>query len=66
MKMKKSKMVKMIGKIIIGVLEVGVIVGIIALIENLVQWLCADTGRYLLGLIIGIYAIYKMLKKELG
>ena len=64
--MKRSKMVKIIGKIIIGVLEAGVIIGIIALIENLVQWLCADTGRYLLGLIIGIYAIYKMLKKELG
>ena len=64
--MKRSKMVKIIGKIIIGALEVGVIAGIIALIENLVQWLCADTGRYLLGLIIGIYAIYKMLKKELG
>lgn len=66
MKMKKSKMAKIIGKIIIGVLGAGVIVGIIALIENLVQWLCADAGRYLLGLIIGVYAIYKMLKKELG
>ena len=64
--MKKNKIVMIIGKIIIGVLEAGVIIGIIALIENLVQWLCADTGRYLLGLIIGIYVIYKMLKKELG
>ena len=64
--MKKNKIVTIIGEIIIGVLEAGVIVGTIALIENLVQWLCADTGRYLLGLIIGVYAIYKMLKKELG
>ena len=64
--MKKNKIVMIIGKIIIGVLEAGVIVGVIALIENLVQWLCADAGRYLLGLIIGVYAIYKMLKKELG
>lgn len=59
-------MVKMIKIIATGVVETGIIIGIMTLLGNLVEWLCADTGRYLLGLIIGVHAIYKMLKKELG
>ena len=42
------------------------ILGIIALLGWLVEWLCADVGRYMLGLGIFIYILYRMFKSEFG
>ena len=52
-------------KTILGSLVLGsVLVGIIAVVGSLVEWLCADAGRYILGLLIASYGVYKCFKAE--
>lgn len=54
-------------KTILGSLVLGsVLVGIVAIIGSLVEWLCADAGRYILGLVIISYGVYKCFKAEFG
>ena len=42
-----------------------IILGVIALVNLLAEWLCADAGRYMLGIGIFSYIAYRMLKDEL-
>lgn len=58
----KRNVKRIIGSIIL----VGVILGAISLIGNIINWLCADMGRYGLGLVIMGYVAYRMIKKEFG
>lgn len=54
-------------KFMLQVLVLGsVILGIITLLGWLVEWLCVDMGRYMLGLGIFIYILYRMFKSEFG
>ena len=58
-----KKFVKtIIGSVVLG----GLVLGVIASFGWLVNWLCADSGRFVLGMIIGIYGIYRMFKAEFG
>lgn len=54
-------------KTILGSLVLGsILVGVIAIVGSLVEWLCADTGRYMLGLAIIGYGVYRCFKAEFG
>lgn len=41
-----------------------IVLGVIALINLLIEWLCADVGRYMLGMGILIYILYRFFKSE--
>lgn len=43
-----------------------IILGVIALINLLTEWLCADAGRYMLGVGILVYVLYRFFKLEFG
>ena len=52
---------------ILGALALGaILVGIIALVGAMVEWFCADGGRYMLGLGIMGYVLYRCFKAEFG
>jgi len=51
--------------VLVGVVLVGVILGVINLLGAVANWLMADTGRYILGMVILGYVVIKMIKKEL-
>lgn len=59
-------MKKFLGTILGSVVLGSIILGIITLLSWLVEWLCADMGRYILGLGIFIYILYRMFKSEFG
>lgn len=48
--------------IIVGLLVIVTIGG--CLLSGLVNWLVADIGRFVLGLIIGAYVLYRIGKSE--
>ena len=58
-------MKKFLGTILGSVILGSIILGIIALLGWLVDWLCVDKGRFILGLIILGYIVYKLMKEEL-
>lgn len=41
-----------------------IILGVIVLINLLAEWLCADVGRYVLGIGILVYILYRFFKSE--
>ena len=41
-----------------------IILGVIALINLLTEWLCVDVGRYVLGVGILVYILYRFFKSE--
>ena len=41
-----------------------IILGVIVLINLLAGWLCADAGRYMLGVGILVYVLYRFFKLE--
>lgn len=58
-------MKRLVREIIVSIILVGILLGIIWLLGTLVNWLCVDRGRFVLGMIILIYAIYRQLREEL-
>ena len=57
------KLVKNLAMVLVGL---GGFVAIGNAISWLVEWLCADNGRFILGMIIMAYVGYQMLKEILG
>lgn len=57
-------MSKLIKLVIGSILLLGVILGVIWLIEAIVEWTCVDMGRTTLFMLIMIYTIYKLIKEE--
>lgn len=57
-------MSKLIKLVIGSILLLGVILGVIWLIEAIVEWTCVDMGRTALFMLIMIYTIYKLIKEE--
>ena len=63
-----------LGSIILGIIALikskpkngMAIAGLILSIIAIVEWLCADMGRYMLGLGIFIYILYRIFKSEFG
>lgn len=53
-----------VAKLIVVALSVGAIFGVICLIGNLVNWTCADIGRFILFIGIMVYVIYRLMRKE--
>lgn len=52
-------------KFMLQVLVLGsVILGIIGIVNFIIEWGCADTGRYVLLMGIFSYIIYRMFKEE--
>ena len=41
-----------------------IILGVITLGNLLAEWLCADAGRYMLGIGILVYVLYRFFKSE--
>lgn len=56
-----KKLVKNLVKVLV---LAGVLVGGLMAVCNLVEWVLGDSGRYLLAVAIGAYAIYRMFKAE--
>lgn len=67
MKVNKIKRrIKGIGKLLLGSsIMIMVILGIMWLLGTIMNWLCEDMGRYILGMIILIYIVYRQIKEEL-
>lgn len=57
-------MSKLIKLVIGSILLLGVILGVIWLIEAIVEWTCVDMRRTALSMLIMIYTIYKLIKEE--
>lgn len=57
-------MKKLVKNLIIVVLGIVGIVLCGCLLSGLVNWLIADTGRFILGLLISGYVLYRIGKKE--
>lgn len=57
-------MSKLIKLVIGSILLLGVILGVIWLIEAIVEWTCVDMRRTALFMLIMIYTIYKLIKEE--
>ena len=58
-------MKKLLGLLLGGCIGTTVLLGCIGLLGGLVEWLCVDKGRFILGLIILGYIVYKLMKEEL-
>lgn len=58
-------MKKLLKNLIGGAVGATIILGVFALLSWLVEWACADTGRFVLVIGIFSYIFYKMLKEEL-
>lgn len=64
-KRKKENKLKVAIKMLVqSLLLTGLLLGIIALIGNFVEWSCADSGRYFLVMLILGYVLYRMFKSE--
>lgn len=56
---------KKLVKLLLGsMLLLGIILGAICLIQAIVNWTCADIGRFILFIGIMVYVIYKLMRKE--
>lgn len=64
-KRKKENKLKVAIKMLVqSLLLTGLLLGIIALIGNFVEWSCADGGRYFLVMLILGYVLYRIFKNE--
>lgn len=53
-------------KLVMIMLTVGAVAGVGIFLSWLVNWLCEDMGRYMLGLGVLAYVLYRIGKKEFG
>lgn len=64
-KRKKENKLKVVIKTLVqSLLLTGLLLGVIALIGNFVEWSCADGGRYFLVMLILGYVLYRIFKSE--
>ena len=61
---KENKLKVAIKTLVQSLLLTGLLLGIIALIGNFVEWGCADGGRYFLVMLILGYVLYRIFKSE--
>ena len=61
---KENKLKVAIKTLVQSLLLTSLLLGIIALIGNFVEWNCADGGRYFLVIVILGYVLYRMFKSE--
>lgn len=56
---------KKLVKLLLGsILLLGIVLGAICLIQAIVNWTCADMGRFILFISIMVYIIYRLIRKE--
>lgn len=60
-----KKVKKIIGLLVSSSIIVVVILGLVWLVGTVVSWLCADKGRYILGMTILVYVVYRQMREEL-
>lgn len=61
---KENKLKVAIKTLVQSLLLTGLLLGVIALIGNFVEWSCADGGRYFLVTLILGYVLYRIFKSE--
>lgn len=61
---KENKLKVAIKTLVQSLLLTGLLLEVITLIGNFVEWNCADGGRYFLVIVILGYVLYRMFKSE--
>lgn len=58
-------MKKLLGLLLGSVIATAIVLGILSMVSWFIDWVCLDSGRYILAMIIIGYVVVKMIKKEL-